>query len=338
MLRVVSVCVLLSIVQSAAPARPIQDSASEIRALLTAYEKRDVALPPDPESLGKIARMVMAKTARSQGFPVWSEECASRFVTDKAACDAKLQRVLDDKTKPIATRTAAGAVLAKHGDAKAADAVFVLLKSVRTTELVRLMPIVRQLPRKDAEALLLNMLASTVDAEKVAACRALGAFDSPAVREALKKTVTDALPGLEVWNACTLARVQLNEPDTVGAINGVSHDMTADGLLYAADVMIATGNEQVIHILQKVAREGTPIARMEAADRLADLDPRLAAQIVDSGLGHADPAVRARALVVEKRLKRDPSAMVRKLLVDPDEIVQLRAAEAVLAWVARTQK
>src|SRR5436189_2516600 len=101
MLRVVSVCVLLSIVQSAAPARPIQDSASEIRALLTAYEKRDVALPPDPESLGKIARMVMAKTARSQGFPVWSEECASRFVTDKAACDAKLQRVLDDKTKPI---------------------------------------------------------------------------------------------------------------------------------------------------------------------------------------------------------------------------------------------
>jgi HEAT repeat protein len=185
---------------------------------------------------------------------------------------------------------------------------------------------------------LLRLLASTADADKIAACRALGGFDSPAVREALKKTVAEALPGLEVWKACTLARVQLNEPDTAGAINGVSHDMTADALLDAADVMVATGNEQVIHLLQRVAREGRPISRMEAAARLADLDPELAARVVDAGLGDPDPAVRARALIAEKRLKRAPSAMVRKLLIDPDEIVQLRAAEAVLVWVARTLK
>jgi HEAT repeat protein len=182
------------------------------------------------------------------------------------------------------------------------------------------------------------MLASPAEGDKVAACRALGAFDSPEVRQALQKAVMAAPPGLEVWKACTLARVQLNEPDTAGAINGVSHEMTADQLLDAADVMAATGNQQALYLLQRVAREGSPVSRMEAAGRLADLDPPLAARVVDEGLVHADPAVRARALVAEKRLKRPPSAAVRKLLVDPDEMVQLRAAEAVLDWVARTRK
>jgi len=132
--------------------------------------------------------------------------------------------------------------------------------------------------------------------------------------------------------------VQLHEPDTAGAINGVTHEASPDALLDAADVMVATGNEQVVYILQRVAREGSRVSRMEAAGRLAESDPQLAARVVDEGLGDADPVVRARALVAEKGLKRPPSASVRKLLVDPDEIVQLRAAEAVLDWVARTRK
>ncbi len=338
MLRTICLCVSLAVAQTATPVRPPQGLAGDIKAQLTAYEKRDPALPPDPEALGKIARLVMAKTAQSQLFRVWSEECASTFVTDKAACATKLQRVLDDKTRPTANRAAAGAVLAKNGDAKAADAVFALLKNASTSELAPLVPIVRQLPRDGAQALLLRILASSAEADKVAACRALGAFDSPEVRQALKKVAAEALPGLEVWKACTLARVQLNEPDTAGAINGVSHTMTPDALLDVANVMVATDNQQVMYILQRVAREGSPLSRMEAAARLADLDPPLATRVVDAGLGHADAAVRAQALVAEKRLNRPPSAAVRKLLIDPDEMVQLRAAEAVLDWVARTHK
>jgi hypothetical protein len=338
MLRLVCLSVSLSIAQAATPARPPQGGATDIKALLTAYEKRDAALPPDPEALGKIARLVMAKTARSQLFRVWSEECASTFVTDKAGCDTKLRGVLDDTTKPVAMRVAAGAVLMKHGDAKASNTVLGLLNNLSTSDLIPLVPIVRQLPRDRAEGVLLKMLASPVEGDKIAACRALGAFDSPAVRQALHKTVTEAPPGLAVWKACTLARVQLKEPDTVGAINGISHEMTPDALLDAADVMVATANELVIHLLQRVAREGSPGARMDAARRLADLDPELAARVVDAGLGNADPDVRARALIAERHLKRAPSATVRKLLLDPIEIVQLRAAEAVLDWVARTRK
>ena len=338
MLRVACLCVSLAIAQAATPVRSTQPGANEIKTLLSAYEKRDPALPPDPEALGRIARMVMTKTARSQAFRVWSEECASTFVTDKAACDTKLQSVLGDAGKPIAARAAAGALLTKHGDAKAADAVFALLNNLRTAELVSLVPVLRQLPHDRSGAVLLRLLGSPADADKIAACRALGSFDSPAVRQALSKAVTDAPPGLDVWKACMLARVQLNEPDTAGVINGVTHEMTPDALLDAADVMVATGNQNVIYILQRAAREGSPISRMDAAGRLADLDPPLATRVVDEGLAHADSAVRARALVAERRLKRAPSAMVRKLLVDLDEIVQLRAAEAVLDWVARTRK
>jgi hypothetical protein len=338
MLRIASLYVALAVVQAAGPVGQSQGSAADIKGLLTAYEKRDPSLPPDPEALGKIARLVMAKAARSQTFRVWSEECASTFVTDKAACDAKLQRALDDTTTPVATRVAAGAVLMKHKVPKAADTVVALLKPLTAAQLSRLVEIVRQLPPDRAVPLLLRLLGSSADADKIAACRELGAFDTPQVRDALKKAVTEAPPGLDVWKACTLARVRLQEPDTAGAINGITHEAGPDALLDAVDVMADLGNENVIYILQRIAHEGRPLSQMEAAARLADKDPAFAARLVDGRLGDADPEVRAAALVAERRLKRAPSAAVRKLLVDPAEIVQVRAAEAVLDWVARTRK
>jgi len=196
MLRIAWLSVALAVAQAAAPPRPIPAIENEIKALLTAYEKRDSALPPDPEALGKIARMVMAKNARSQFFRVWSEECASTFVIDKAACDAKLQGVLDDKTKPVTVRAGAGAILMKHKVAKAADSVFLLLKPLSAAQLTPVVGIVRQLPPDRAVPLLLRLLGSSADTDKIAACRALGTFDTPQVREALKKAVTEAPPGL----------------------------------------------------------------------------------------------------------------------------------------------
>ena len=338
MLRIAWLYVALSVAQAATAPRPIAAIDSDIKALLTAYEKRDSALPPDAAALGNIARMVMAKTARSSLFRVWSEECASTFVTDKAACDGKLQRVLDDTTKPVAVRAAAGAVLTKHQVAKAADRVFLLLKPLTAAQLTPVVGIVRQLPPDRAVPLLVRVLGSSDDAVKVAGCRELGRFDTPQAREALKKAVTEATPGLEVWKACTLSRVRLQEPDTAGAINGITHESPADDLVDAADVMSDLGNENVVYVLQRIAREGRPLAQMDAAARLADKDPDFAERLVDGRLTDPDPEVRARALVAERRLKRPPSAAVRKLLIDPVESVQLRAAEAVLDWVAPSRK
>src|SRR5689334_22407688 len=102
--------------------------------------------------------------------------------------------------------------------------------------------------------------------------------------------------------------------------------------------MADLGNENVIYVLQRIAHEGRPLSQMEAAARLADKDPAFAARLVDGRLADPDLEVRAAALVAERRLKRAPSAAVRKLLIDPAEIVQVRAAEAVLDWVARTRK
>ena len=338
MFRIVGLLVALTVAQAPAPPRPIRAIESDIKALLTVYEKRDPGLPPDPAALEKIARMVLAKSARSQLFGVWSEECASTFVTDKAACDAKLQRVLDDTAKPVPVRAAAGAVLMKHQVAKAADRVFQLLKPLSAAQLTPIVGIVRQLPADHAVPVLLKVLASSDDTIKMAACRELGGFDTPQVREALKKAVAEAVPGLEVWRACTLARVRLQEPDTAGAINGITHESGADALVGAADVMSELGNENVVYVLQRMAHEGRPLAQMDAAARLADKDPEFAARLVDGRLADPDPEVRARALVAERRLKRAPSAAVRKLLIDPVEIVQVRAAEAILDWAARTRK
>jgi hypothetical protein len=338
MFRIVGLFVALAVAQAPAPPRPVRAMESDIKGLLTAYEKRDPALPPDPAALEKIARMVLAKAARSQLFGVWSEECASTFVTDKGACDAKLQRVLDDTTKPLSVRAAAGAILMKHQVPKAADRVFLLLKPLSAAQLTPVVGILRQLPPDHAVPLLLKVLASSDDTVKMAACRELGGFDTPQVREALKKAATEAVPGMDVWKACTLARVRLQEPDTAGAINGITHESGPDALVGAADVMSELGNENVVYVLQRIAHEGRPLAQMDAAARLADKDPEFAARLVDGRLADPDPEVRARALVAERRLKRATSAAVRKLLIDPAEIVQVRAAEAVLDWAARARK
>jgi hypothetical protein len=43
-------------------------------------------------------------------------------------------------------------------------------------------------------------------------------------------------------------------------------------------------------------------------------------------------------LVLERQLNRSPSADVRAALTDSHELVQLRAAEAILDWAARERK
>ena len=98
--------------------------------------------------------------------------------------------------------------------------------------------------------------------------------------------------------------------------------------------MLETGNDQGTFLLRRLTREATGVTQVRAAGYLAAHDAEAAGKVVDVKIADPQPAVRAEALVVERRLKRIPSSTVRARLVDSDALVQLRAGEAILEWAA----
>ena len=161
----------------------------------------------------------------------------------------------------------------------------------------------------------------------------LGTIDTTEVRGELRAAVDRAMPGLSTWNTCMVARARLREPDSTIAISGFSRSMQGGDLLDAAMAMLEIGNEQGDFLLRKLTREAPGIVRVKAAEQLVGTDPAYATKFADIGMGDSDPAVRAEALILERRLHRAPSRVVRSKLVDADGLVQLRAAAAILDWI-----
>jgi hypothetical protein len=225
-------------------------------------------------------------------------------------------------------------VLARRGDKAAAASLAAIASKMPTAEVVPLVDELRRLPADSAVPILLKMLSSPTATERIAACRGLGYFDTPAVRDALRSAVDASQPGLQPWNTCMVARARLREPEPMLMLAGFSRAMEGEELLDAAVAMLDNGNDQGTFLLRRLTREAPGVIQLRAAEALAATDPDAAAKVVEARLDDLNPAVRAEALAVETRLERPPSERVRSRLADIDPVVRLRAAEAVLQWVA----
>lgn len=313
---------------------PSQISTQEIRTRLDAQEKRSTG-GPDPAAFGSIARLAFERATQSRTFRVWFEACAAQVSGDQQDCPTRLWGVLKNVAAPLKDRASAGAALVARKDPSAAAVLAGLVKNLNTKQLAEVAPELRVLPPPQAVPLLRKLLASNLVPEQVAACRSLGTIDTAEVRSALRDAVAQAPPSTDVWNACMVARARLKEPDSVNTMSGYTHYMSGEPLLEAAQVMLLVGNEQGIDVLKKVTREASPLVQLRAAAELTASDREYVARILEPRLQDANPAVRAEALVVERKLSRTPSVRVRSMLVDTDELVQLRAAEALLDWAER---
>lgn len=316
---------------AAASARP---SMQEIRSRLEAQEKLTTR-QPDPAAFARIAALAFERAARAPDRRVWFEACASQFSRNRPDCATRLQAVVNDVAIPLKDRAAAGAALVSRQVPGASTALYRLVMDLNTKQLAEVAPHLGVLPKSQSIPLLRKLLSSPVAGEQVAACRSLGTIDAPEVLPLLKEAVAQSLPSTEVWNACMVARARLREPDSVYTISGYTHYMAGEPLLNAAEVMLLVGNEQGVDVLKKVAREASPIVQLRAAAQLATTDAAFAARILEPRLQDANPAVRAQALVVERRLARTPSPRIRSMLLDSDGLVQLRAAETLMEWAAR---
>jgi hypothetical protein len=169
----------------------------------------------------------------------------------------------------------------------------------------------------------------------MAACRVLGRYDRPDVYRAPEDAVGNAQGGSPVWSVCTVARARLRVPDALLKLNGAIRSLEGPDLLDAVRVMVDTGHEQADFLLRKVTREAPPVVRLQAAQYIVPSDAEYASGFAVRGLQDDNPKVRAQALVLERALARAPAAPVRYALTDADDLVQLRAAEAILAWADR---
>jgi hypothetical protein len=332
--------VLLVIAQSTTTAPPTRrPTGTEIRTRLDAYEKQvQQTGRPDPAALGEIGRLVIEQERRSQTFRTWSEACGSTAAPDSDNCGPRLWAVLKAPGQPLSRRAEAGAALIARGDPEAAGALSEILKPIAPAVLAPLAPIVATMPAARAVPLLVRLSESSSTADQSAACRELGGFDKPEARAALAKVVAASAPGTEPWLLCQISRGRLREPDIPpGAIAGYGHTLQGDGLMFAAQTMAANGDDSARQVLTDLTHRGSFLSRVTAADLLIPLDRDAAIPIIEAGERDGDPQTRAKALDAERRLRRDPPAQVRRMLLDIDEVVRIRAAEVVLDNAQRAQ-
>ena len=306
----------------------VENAAIELKRRLVEYEARDeksaVALRPT-------AQLTLDLAVHSSVFQVWLEACTSPFTPTGGVCQDKLWRTVKEEKTPLVDRVRAAAALVRRGDKDAATVLSQLLPRLTNRELGAIATVVALLPTSSAAPVLLRLLSSEETTDKIAACRALGHVDTAEVRAALRAVVAQSSPSLQPWNACQIARARLKEPESVNTISGYSRYLEGEDLLDAAGAMLDIGNEQGGFLLRKLTREAPTLIQLQAAERLAESDPAAAARVTDAKLNDADPRARAQALSVERRLRRLATG-VRSRLLDEDELVRVRAAEAVLAW------
>lgn len=304
-----------------------------IPARLNAYEAHVAQTGhPDAEALASIARAVIEQGRRSRTFDTWSTACASTLVPDNEACGSRLHAVLDAADQTLTARAAAAAVLLERGDASGGVDLARILEKTATPKLTSLAPVIAKLPAGAAVPLLVRLARSGSEAAEEAACRALGGFDDPRSRAALRDIVSARPPGTRTWLVCMIARARLREPDTAGALWGYGHDLPVDDQTYVAQAMVEVGHDSAGTLLTDLTHRGSPLTKVEAALLLAPADPAAAGAVAGDAETDPDPKVRAAALDVERQLHRAPSATVRRLLVDPAAAVRLKAADVCLKW------
>jgi HEAT repeat protein len=279
---------------------------------------------------------VVVQARRSSTFAIWSAGCASTSVPDDDRCGARLWTVLRSQERTT-IRAAAAAALVARGEPEAVHALADLLRTAQPSTLVQVLPIIEKLPAADAVPLLVRLSQSSSETDQSKACEALSAFDDPASRAAITKTVAGNPAGTRPWLYCMIARARLHETVPPGAVAGYGDTLKDEGQLFAAKVMLESGNDAAVELLTGLTHRGDARSRLVAADLLVDVRTEAAIPVIEAGETNPDPAIRAVALESERRLKRPPPSSVRAMLTDTAGNVRVRAADVVIDWVRRSQ-
>jgi hypothetical protein len=331
MIKASIAAVLLILMALPARAQP----ADEVRDRLAAYEKGIAAGRADNGELAAIATLVLDRTVLSTQPNAMIQACSSRFLKDAADCNAKLWALARRTGAALAHRASAAAALAERKDKEAPAYLFEIVKGAPAQQLAPIAFLLRSLPAERSVPLLAPLLRSGNEAAAVEGCRALAQVSSAESLKAVNEYLESAPRGTPQWFACTLAAARLGDPAGLRTSGFITNYLAGEDLVTAADLLLTSDPERALSLLLQTTRESPGMARLEAAERLTELRPQVSADIMEQALKSDQAGTRAAALEIHRRLRLEPSPEVRRLLLDPDPIVQLRAAETVLAADAR---
>lgn len=324
--------VLAALLQSPAAAAP--PTAAQLRARLVAYERNAAANRPDPAELAAIATGVLQRATLSTNADAVVVACSSKVWTD-AGCSAKLWAIARRTTATLDTRAHASAALVALKDDAAAPFLYSLVKAAAPARLAAAAPTLKSLPARQSVPILAGMLGSKSPDAEVAACRTLAGIDAAESRQVISDYLSGAPPGTPSAYACILASAALGDPANVRMAGYITNHLSEDNLVAAAEVLMNVDRTRAISHFLQATRESRGLPRLDAAERLASLEPEAAQQVMEQSLADDRPEIRAAALELHRLMAREPSREVRNLLLDPNPIVQVRAAETVLAADAR---
>jgi hypothetical protein len=335
----VVITIALTLLSSAWQVRDVPRTAKPVegaRQRLAAYEQQVAAGKADPAILGAIAAAVLEGNAASTNPIAMTEACASDFAKH-ADCSVKLWALARRSNAPLVDRARAAAVLVRAKDKDAPQYVLDLAAKATRPQLVSIAPALAVLPPDASLPLLLPLLNSPDPAEMTTACRLMSDIDARETRQAIQAFLVTVPRGTQPWFACVLAAARLGDPEAQQTSRSITTYLGGLDLVAAADVVQSTDQELAVSLLLQATRQARGVVRLEAADRLVSLRPEVASNIVAETLRETDPELRAAALLVHRHLKIEPGPDVRALMLDSDAGVRLRAAEAVLDWVARQE-
>ena len=312
---------------------------AELHARLKQYEARAAGTGHQVAAeLAQIANAVLLTTAASNNADAVIHTCSSAFFKEAGNCATSLWQIAKRATAALAHRANAAKVLAARGDKQAKPYLLELVKSVPPDKLAASAAALLAIPAERAVPILAGMLQSGKPAAELSACRTLAQIDDAESGRVINAFLTSAPRGTPSWYACTIAAATLGDAEARRMTRFIHTYLADEDLIAAAEVLQSEDPELATSLLLQTTRQGNDFSRLDAADHLITMRPDLATDIMEFGLKSTDAMIRAAALELHRNLHAEPSRKVRALLLDPNPLVQLRAAETILAWETRQRR
>jgi HEAT repeat protein len=273
-------------------------------------------------------RALAAVRAISSSDPLLSvQRCGVLSRAGDAECIEQLRRTATDPSKPPVAQLQAASALVQAGEAQAEALLVARAEALQRQDPLAATQALGSI-RSDSVIPALARLLSEGDVHtQRAAAEALGRQSTAAAAplKALLRRDSHSLAAL----AARAALVRLGDRGEREAVVGLLPQLRGTDLLEPAAALLAVGDARGVGPLRDVANGPDEMLRLDAAAALRPYDAALADSVIDAGLRSPNAWVRAHAIEALRASGRAADAQLQQLLQDTNELVRLRAAEAL---------
>ncbi len=311
------------------PASTLPPKDSALKAELEALEAASSSTGPSSSSMTGLARRVLRSLLNVDDEEIRLAACGALLrVTRTEPCRADLAKTAAEDRASIGLRLTAAASLSAAGDRNAVRSV---LADRTPLSMPSQLGIAGMLAKAGAEgaAILEGLLVSPAPEVQYVAAIALGESGGQRARTALQRFLKGSPTGPGRLGA-TLGLASTGEAGALAEVKTMLSRLGPYDKLVAARALVKAGDPAGMSAARQVVESDDTTQRLEAAAVVDASDHRLASTVIEKTLGHPNPLLRAHAIEIVGRLGWPTTPASRRLLVDADRWVRLRAAETLL--------